>query len=64
MRAGFPPLKPNLKIPSHIKVGGKIKIFYFIFNRISFACPLIRYEREIRRRQWYLRMRQPGQPIL
>ena len=39
MRAGFPPLKPkNLKIPSRVKVGGKIKSFYFILIPISFAC--------------------------
>ena len=41
MRAGFPPLKPrNLKIPSRVKVGGKLKfLFYFIFIPISFAWP-------------------------
>lgn len=62
MRAGFPPLKPrNLNMPSRVQDGGKIKYFYFIFIPISFPLSLIKYEREIHRRQWYFRMCRPGQ---
>lgn len=57
MRAGFPPLKPkNLNIPSRVLVGGKKNTLFSIHSNLI-CLSLIKYEREIHRRQWYLRMR-------